>query len=113
LVEAGWLKPRQIAELVPSKISTIVLGGTAALHAYRVWGAVLFAVKTAHTLKISEPQIVTVTGKEFYDFAHAPADHSNRRHSPKDTLCGKFERLTNNISDDQQYPPTQRVRTMR
>jgi hypothetical protein len=28
--------------LVTSKFSTIVLGGTAALHAYLVWGAVLF-----------------------------------------------------------------------
>jgi hypothetical protein len=43
-----------------------------------------FTVKTAHTLKISEPHIVTVTGKAYYDIAHAPADHSNRRHSPKD-----------------------------
>jgi hypothetical protein len=43
-----------------------------------------FAVKTAHTLKISEPHIITVTGKAFYDFAHAPADHSNRRRTPKD-----------------------------
>jgi hypothetical protein len=25
-----------------------------------------------------------VAGKAFYDIAHAPADHSNRRHSPKD-----------------------------
>jgi hypothetical protein len=31
------------ARLVASKFSTIVLGGTAALHAYRAWGAVLFA----------------------------------------------------------------------
>jgi hypothetical protein len=30
------------ARLVASKFSTIVLGGTAALHAYRVWGAVIF-----------------------------------------------------------------------
>jgi hypothetical protein len=43
-----------------------------------------FAVKTAHTLKINEPHIVTVIGKAFYDFAHAPADHSNRRRTPKD-----------------------------
>jgi hypothetical protein len=43
-----------------------------------------FAVKTAHTLKISEPHVFTVTGKAFYDFAHAPADHSNRRTSQKD-----------------------------
>ena len=43
-----------------------------------------FNVKTAHTLKISGPHVITVTGKAFYDIAHAPADHSNRRHSPKD-----------------------------
>ena len=43
-----------------------------------------FNVKTAHALKISEQHIITVTGKAFYDFAHAPADHSNRRRTPKD-----------------------------
>jgi hypothetical protein len=40
--------------------------------------------KTAHTLKIREPHVITVTGKAFYDIGHAPADHSNRRNSPKD-----------------------------
>jgi hypothetical protein len=35
-----------------------------------------------HDLTIAE-HVVTVTGKAFYDIAHAPADHSNRRHSPK------------------------------
>jgi hypothetical protein len=43
-----------------------------------------FNVKTAHGLKIGQPHVITVTGKAFYDIAHAPADHSNRRHSPKD-----------------------------
>jgi hypothetical protein len=43
-----------------------------------------FNVKTAHTLKISEQHVITVTGKAFYDIAHAPADHSNRRRTPKD-----------------------------
>jgi len=41
-----------------------------------------FTVKSVHDLTIAEP-VVTVTGKAFYDIAHAPADHSNRRHSPK------------------------------
>jgi hypothetical protein len=41
-------------------------------------------VKTAHALKIREPHVITVTGKAFYDFAHAPVDHSNRRRTPKD-----------------------------
>jgi hypothetical protein len=43
-----------------------------------------FGVKTARTLKIREPHVITVTGKAFYDIGHAPADHSNRRTSPKD-----------------------------
>lgn len=42
-----------------------------------------FSVKSVHDVTIAE-HVVTVTGKAFYDFAHAPADHSNRRHSPKD-----------------------------
>jgi hypothetical protein len=42
-----------------------------------------FSVKTAHTLKIREPHVITVTGKAFYDIGHAPADHSNRRSKPK------------------------------
>jgi hypothetical protein len=42
-----------------------------------------FNVKTAHTLKIHEPHVITVTGKAFYDIGHAPADHSNRRSTPK------------------------------
>jgi hypothetical protein len=28
--------------------------------------------------------VITVTGKAFYDIGHAPAGHSNRRHTPKD-----------------------------
>jgi len=43
-----------------------------------------FSVKTAHNLKISEQHVITVTGKAFYDIGHAPADHSNRRRTPKD-----------------------------
>jgi hypothetical protein len=42
-----------------------------------------FGVKTAHTLKIREPHVITVTGKALYDIGHAPADHSNRRSTPK------------------------------
>lgn len=43
-----------------------------------------FTVKTAHTLRISEPHVVTVIGKAYYDIGHAPADHSNRIRTPKD-----------------------------
>jgi hypothetical protein len=42
-----------------------------------------FTVKSVHDLTIAE-HVVTVTGKAFYDIAHAPADHSNRRRTPKD-----------------------------
>ena len=42
-----------------------------------------FSVKTAHALKFREPHIITVTDKAYYDIGHAPADHSNRRSTPK------------------------------
>jgi hypothetical protein len=43
-----------------------------------------FGVKTEHRLKIHDQHVITVTGRAFYDIAHAPADHSNQRRSPKD-----------------------------
>jgi hypothetical protein len=43
-----------------------------------------FGVKSAHTLKIRKQHVITVTGKAFYDIGRAPADHSNRRRTPKD-----------------------------
>ena len=49
-----------------------------------------FGVKTAHTLKIREPHVITVTGKAFYDTGHAPADHSNGEVLRKVMRCGKF-----------------------
>ena len=42
-----------------------------------------FSLKTAKKLKIRQPHVITVTGKAFYDIAHAPADHSNRRTKPE------------------------------
>jgi hypothetical protein len=41
-------------------------------------------IRSAHAFKIREAHVITVTGKAFYDIGHAPADHSNRRTSPKD-----------------------------
>ncbi len=32
-----------------------------------------FSLKTAKNLKLREPHVITVTGKAFYDIAHAPA----------------------------------------
>jgi hypothetical protein len=54
---------------------------------YAINDAVLNAIgdkETAHALKIREQHVITVTGKAFYDIGHAPADHSNRRRTPKD-----------------------------
>jgi len=38
-----------------------------------------FRVRSGRKLKITEPRIITVTGKGFFDSNHAPADQSNRR----------------------------------
>jgi hypothetical protein len=43
-----------------------------------------FSLITSHALKIREQHVITVTGKAFYDIAHASADHSNRRSTPKE-----------------------------
>jgi hypothetical protein len=67
---------RACSPIVSVPVESIVFGWTAQKFP--------FNVKTAHTLKIGEPHVITVTGKAFYDIGHAPADHSNRRHSPKD-----------------------------
>ena len=42
-----------------------------------------FSLKTSKKLTLREPHVITVTGKAFYDIAHAPADHSNRRSKPE------------------------------
>jgi hypothetical protein len=34
-------------------------------------------------LTLNQTPVITVTGKAFYDIGHAPADHSNRRSTPK------------------------------
>jgi hypothetical protein len=51
-----------------------------------------FHVRSGRKLKITQPRIITVTGKAFFDINHAPADHSNRRTDFKVTLHGKFIR---------------------
>jgi hypothetical protein len=42
-----------------------------------------FSFKASQRLEIREQHVITVTGKAFFDVDHAPADHSNRRISPK------------------------------
>jgi hypothetical protein len=43
-----------------------------------------FSLKTSKKLKIREQHVITVMGKAFYDVAHAPANHSNRRTTLKE-----------------------------
>jgi hypothetical protein len=43
-----------------------------------------FSLITSHALKIRDQHVIMVTGKAFYDVAHAPANHSNRRTTPKE-----------------------------
>jgi hypothetical protein len=38
-----------------------------------------FRVRSGRKLRITQPPIITVTGKAFFDIGHAPADQSNRR----------------------------------
>jgi hypothetical protein len=51
-----------------------------------------FTVKTAHTLKISEPHIVTVTGKAFSIFPTRQPIIQTGEGRRKITLCRKFIR---------------------
>jgi hypothetical protein len=43
-----------------------------------------FSLKAAKKLKLRVSHIIAVRAKAFHDIAHAPADHSNRRRTPKD-----------------------------
>jgi hypothetical protein len=49
-----------------------------------------FSLITSHALKIREQHVITVTGKAFYDVAHAPVNHSNRRTTPKEYAVWKI-----------------------
>jgi hypothetical protein len=40
-------------------------------------------ISPAKKLTLNQTSVITVTGKAFYDIGHAPADHSNRRSTPK------------------------------
>ena len=55
----------------------LVLGGTAALHVHRTWGAVLFLGDTLH-----EPSIASIAAK-FFLAARANADRVDRRRAPR------------------------------
>jgi hypothetical protein len=48
---------------------------------FSVWthATLPFRVRSGRKLKITQPPIITVVGKAFFDVNHAPADQSNRR----------------------------------
>jgi hypothetical protein len=55
------------ARLVASKFLKIVLGGTAALHAYRVWGAVIFLAE----IRMMSDKKISATGEQIRPFAQS------------------------------------------
>jgi hypothetical protein len=38
-----------------------------------------FRVRSGGKLKLTQPPVITVIGKAFFDIGHAPANHSDRR----------------------------------
>jgi len=53
-----------------------------------------FRVRSGRKLKITEPRIITVTGKGFFDSNHAPADQSNRRTDLQDKNVAPNDRAS-------------------
>jgi len=49
-----------------------------------------FATSSAKKLNVTDPPIITVVGKAFWDVGHAPKDQSNRRKRLPNMLFGRF-----------------------
>jgi hypothetical protein len=76
LADASGDKPGMVVAEIPAKaewceLRKIVFGWTGVQFPFRV--------RSGRKLKLSQPLIVTVIGKAFFDIGHAPADHGNRR----------------------------------
>jgi hypothetical protein len=76
LADVNGDKPGTVVVEVPAKpqwceIRQIVFGWTQVQFPFRV--------RSGRKLKITQPPIITVIGKAFFDIGHAPADQSNRR----------------------------------
>ena len=76
LQDATGDKPGIVVVEIPAKpqwceLRKIVFGWTEAQFPFRV--------RSGRKLKLTQPPIITVIGKAFFDIGHAPADHSNRR----------------------------------
>jgi hypothetical protein len=76
LADASGDKPGIVVAEIPAKpqwceLRQIVFGWTQAQFPFRV--------RSGRKLKLTQPPVITVIGKAFFDIGHAPADHSNRR----------------------------------
>ena len=76
LQDATGDKPGIVVAEIPAKpqwceLRQIVFGWTQVQFPFRV--------RSGRKLKPSQPVIITVIGKAFFDIGHAPANHSNRR----------------------------------
>jgi hypothetical protein len=76
LADVNGDKPGNVVVEIPAKpqwceLRQIVFSWTQAPFPFRV--------RSGRKLKITQPTIITVIGKAFFDIGHAPADHSNRR----------------------------------
>ena len=76
LQDATGDKPGIVVVEIPAKaqwceLRQIVFGWTQIQFPFRV--------RSGRKLKLTQPPIITVIGKAFFDIGHAPADQSNRR----------------------------------
>jgi hypothetical protein len=76
LQDATGDKPGIVVVEIPAKaewcqLREIVFGWTQVEFPFRV--------RSGRKLKLTQPLVITVIGKAFFDIGHAPADHSNRR----------------------------------
>jgi hypothetical protein len=76
LAGASGDKPGMVVAEIPAKaewceLRKIVFGWTEVQFRFRV--------RSGRKLKLTQPPVITVIGKAFFDIGHAPADHSNRR----------------------------------
>ena len=76
LQDATGDKPGIVVAEIPAKpqwceLRKIVFGWTQIQFPFRV--------RSGRKLNITQPPIITVTGKAFFDIGHTPADQSNRR----------------------------------
>jgi len=76
LADVSGDKPGTVVAEIPAKaewceLRKIVFGWTDVQFPFRV--------RPGRKLKVTQPPVITMIGKAFFDIGHAPADHANRR----------------------------------